>query len=174
MASPNVPLHGRVLILVISLLFALCGCRGVSSPEEKIEAVLQETAEKTCPAVRDPGGLQFFDEAHGFSCAPAAGHGTTVWLTVYGSPQDARAAFEEQHPPGTVQEWHGLPLAVWGEDHPSFPGKRHEYRFWLWQADHYVVKVRAFDDTHYLSAPDPGEVSEALYEIGVEHGLFER
>ncbi|MCX7854972.1 MAG: hypothetical protein N2556_03175 [Anaerolineae bacterium] len=109
---------------------------------------------------------------YGLSCSPAAGHSTAAILQWFSSESDAQGAFEARRAGRPLEEFHEFPLAIWDEDHPSFPGGQKEYRIWLWQAQHWLIEVRAFDDTHFIIAPDPGRVSEAIYQAGVEYGLF--
>jgi hypothetical protein len=41
-----------------------------------------------------------------------------------------------------------------------------------WQADRWIIRVHAFDDTAIEIAPDPLEVSEVVYQVFVEYGLL--
>jgi hypothetical protein len=163
------------LTLMICLLIA-CGGTGTVIPDtptpgEVAEAVLEKVADIVCP---DIPNVRVFatDTGYGFWCAPAAGHSTTATLQWFSNPGDAQAAFETRREGRPVGEFHEFPLLAWDEDHPSFPGGRKEYRVWLWQAQNWLIEVRAFDDTHYTIAPDPGRVSEAIYQVGAEYDLF--
>ena len=140
--------------------------------EDVAMVVLRAAAELTCPHLDGPGELEFDTTGYGFHCATAAGHGTSVALVEYGSEAEARAAFDTGREGDSVKEFHGFPLSVRSEDNPSLPGEREEYRIWHWTADRWLVEIRAFDDTPYLIAPNPEEISEALYQLGIEHGLF--
>jgi hypothetical protein len=87
-------------------------------------------------------------------------------------PVEARAALDTARGDNPLQEFHGFAASVWQEQHPSFPDERNEYRVWAWQAGRWLIEVRAFDDTPYLIAPDPETVSEAIYQVATERGLF--
>jgi hypothetical protein len=71
-----------------------------------------------------------------------------------------------------VTEFHGFPLLMWEEDHPSFPGGRKESQIWLWQAGQWLIEIYTFDDTHFEIAPDPETVADAIYQAGQKHDLF--
>jgi hypothetical protein len=146
-----------------------------TSPLKVPEIVLQEVSHLACPDYPYPDNPDFYrhfsatDTVYIFRCSPAVGHGTSARLQWFSNEDDARAAFEDQRG-STVGKFHGFPLSVWEEDY--FPGGRKEYRILLWQAHQWLIEVRAFDDTHYLIAPAPEGVSEAIYQVGLEHGLF--
>lgn len=129
--------------------------------------MLKETAERVCPST-----LRFSETGYSFNCEAAAGHSAWVKMEPFASEAEARAAVEERCRGDSVEDFHGFLLCKWGEDYPSFPGGREEYEIWLWQGGQWVVEVRAFDDTRFLIAPRPETVSEELYEVGTEHGLF--
>ena len=187
-----------VIVLTSFLLLSVLGCQGEFVQEREFTAipsdaaivepgdtalegqtsedvaivVLRATAELICPHLDAPGELEFATTGYGFHCATAAGHGTNVRLEEFGSEAEAQAAFNAGREENSVEEFHGFPLSVRGEDNPSLPGGREEYRIWHWTAGRWVVEIRAFDDTPYLVAPNPEGVSEVLYQMGIEHGLF--
>lgn len=143
------------------------------TPGEIAEKVLQKVADSICPGI--PQCCQFFAEetVYGLQCSPAAGHYTVATLHWFSNKSDAQAAFEARREGRTVTEFHSFPLLIWDEDHPSFPGGQKEYRIWFWQAQQWLIHVQAFDDTHFIIAPDPGRVSESIYQAGTEYGLFQ-
>ncbi len=171
---------------ILAILAAVFGCsRGTLPsptpgptatlpPGEAAAAALRQAAQRTCPASAASAGLQFSlaGPVYSFYCAPAAGHGTGALLRRFANPAAAQAAFDAARAGRAVQGFHGHPLCAWAEDDPSLPGGREEHQVWLWQAEAWLVEVRAFDDTPYPIAPDPRTVSEALYAAAVAQGLF--
>jgi hypothetical protein len=161
-----------VLLLLISSCFLLSAC---SNPDKDVaKTVLQEVADLVCP-YPDLANFQrrYFsatDTTYEFGCSPVPGHDTSATLGWFNNQNEARAAFEARRKENTVEEFHESPLSEWGEDY--FPGGREEYRVWLWQTKQWLIEVRAFNDTPYDIAPDPKTVSEAIYQVGMKHGLF--
>lgn len=138
------------------------------------EIVLQHTVEIICPSSDEPMVSQFFSMGVVYSifCAPSPGHSTVVRMERFKNQDEAKAAFDTVRGGHPVQDFHGHLLSVWHEDHPSLPGRDDEYHIWLWQADRWMIKVSAFDDTDYLIAPTPPTVSEAIYRFATELNLF--
>ena len=170
-----------LLILMNSLLAACSGgiLTATPSPRDDAEAVLRAVAERACPYPDDPDEIDLYirhftetDSAYMFACSPAMGHDTVAKLSWFGNQDEAYSAFEDRREADADELFHNLPLAVREKDHPSFPGGRKEYQTWLWQAQEWLIEVRAFDDTHFLIAPDPETFSEFIYQVGVERGLF--
>ncbi|MCA9946867.1 MAG: hypothetical protein KC449_25475 [Anaerolineales bacterium] len=144
-------------------------------------AVLQEAAPRICPIpdmYADSPELyhefQNGEDAIRFRCLAAAGHMTDTSLTWFESQTEADIAFENQRGETLVTEFHGLPLLMWELDDTSFPGGNKEHQIWLWQAGQWIIRVHAFDDTHFAIAPSPESVSDVLYEVGQEQGLFDQ
>ena len=180
---------GFVIILIIialsgcccslaSVLESVAGTRfsATPTPTDPMEMVLQQAAVRACP-LSGPGEphipeVAVYETAYRFVCIAATGHETSVRFDRFAHQAEAKAAFDSTRADIPIQYFHGFPLSVWQEQYPSFPGGREEYRVWLWQADRWLVSVRAFDDTHFITAPDPQTVSEAIYQVAVEHGLF--
>jgi hypothetical protein len=142
------------------------------------ETVLREIAETVCPI---PAGLNDNSLYHRFSstdttaqfeCSPAAGHSTVTTMSWFGSLDEADAAFAARREERMVTEFHGFPLLMWEEDHPSFPGGRKESQIWLWQADQWLIEIYTFDDTNFEIAPGPERVADAIYRVGQKHDLF--
>ncbi|MCX7682024.1 MAG: hypothetical protein N2508_08710 [Anaerolineae bacterium] len=162
------------LALIVALLVACGGAvtPATPTPADTAKTVLEKVAEIIC--YDHPKTTSFFerDTTYGFYCSPAAGHFTITSLEWFNTESDARAAFDTHSEGLTVGEFHGAPLLIWSTDHPSFPGGRSEYRTWLWVMQQWLIRVQAFDDTHFTVAPDPGKVSEAIYQVGLEYGLF--
>jgi hypothetical protein len=46
------------------------------------------------------------------------------------------------------------------------------HRYHVWQAERWLVTVHSFDDTHYAIAPVPLDVSNIVYRLALENGLF--
>jgi hypothetical protein len=167
----------RFVSLLTLMSCLLIACNGATipdtpTPRDAAEILLQEVANLVCQSPDFSRRFSTTDTAHRFECSPAEGHSTTATLWWYGNQNEAQAVFEARHEESPVEEFHEFPLSVWDEDFPSFPGGRKEYRVWLWQAHHWLIEVRAFDDTHFLIAPDPETVSEAIYQVGRDQGLF--
>jgi hypothetical protein len=169
------------LLTLMSCLLVACDGAVIPTtpvPREVAETVLQKVAVLVCPDYPDPDNPDFYrdfsatDTTYSFQCRPATGHSTTATLRWFSNQSEALAAFEARREGNTVAEFYGLPLSAWDEDYPSFPGGRKEYRVWLWQTQQWLIEVRAFDDTHYIIAPDPETVSEAIYQVGLDHRLF--
>jgi hypothetical protein len=145
-------------------------------PKDAAETVLRQSAQLVCP-LSGPGEphvpkVAAHDAAYSFVCIAAAGHETSVRIERFANPVEAQAAFNSARKDNPIQNFHGFSLAVWQDQYPSFPDGRNEYRIWAWQADRWLIYVRAFDDTHFLIAPDPQEVSETIYQVAIEHALF--
>jgi hypothetical protein len=148
-------------------------------PIHTAETVLKRVAETVCPPPKDPADrdpyqrqYESFQTKFTFFCSPAAGHGTNASLRWFASTDEAHTEFEIRRKQATVEDFHGYPLAVMEEDYSGFTNDRKEYRICLWQAGQWPVEVRAFDDTPNLIAPAPEEVSEEIYRVGKEMGLF--
>ncbi|MBC7228205.1 MAG: hypothetical protein H5T61_13410 [Thermoflexales bacterium] len=164
------------LLALISWLLLACMAiapRRTPTPEEAAKTVLEKVADTVCPGAPQCCRFSAEETVYELWCTPAAGHFTVATLQWFSSESDAHAAFENRREGRTAVEFHGFPLVVWAEDHPSFLGGQPEYRTWLWQAQQWLVQVGAFDDTHFTIAPDPGSVSEAIYQAGREYGLFQ-
>lgn len=138
--------------------------------------MLHQSAQLVCP-LSGPGEphvpeIYVHGAVYGFVCIPAAGHDTSVRIEQFADQIEAQAAFNSTREDNPIQDSHGFPLCVWQEQHPSFPDGRKEYRIWVWQADRWLIHVRAFDDTHFLIAPDPQKVSEAIYQVAIDLAFF--
>ena len=178
--------------VIIQIVIALSGCccglaSGLESiagvifsatptPSDPVEMVLQQSAARACPS-SGPGEphvpeVAVYDGAYRFVCIAATGHETSVRVTQFTNQLGARAAFDSTRAGNSIQDFHGFPLSAWQEQYPSFPDGREEYRVWLWQADRWLISVRAFDDTHFIFAPDPQTVSEVIYLVATEHALI--
>jgi hypothetical protein len=174
---------------VLCLLLAGCGpadagkgagaTPSAAVPADTAETVLKLAAEKICPPPKNPSDPDPYQREFNslptqfsFFCSPAAGHSTTAVLRWFGTGEEARAAFDVRRKRNAAGDFHGYPFAAWEEDSSDLPGDRLEYRIRIWQAGAWLVDVSAFDDTASLSAPDPDEVSEEIYRVGTEMGLF--
>jgi hypothetical protein len=176
----------KSVLILPAFLFLLAGCSpagGTKQPAtvtiHAAETVLKEAAETVCPLPKDSSQPDPFERSYhstetdsSFTCVPAAGHGVDSTLRLFANAEAAHAAFDAGRKQNAVEDFHGYPLAEFAEDSSDFPGGRPEYRIRLWQAGVWLAEVRAFDDTDYLIAPDPGAVSEAIYQAGVKAGLF--
>jgi hypothetical protein len=111
------------------------------------------------------------ESAPSFTCYPTTGHSITVALRRFADPARAEAEFQAAPELGPVAELDGFPVSDWQEHHPSFPGERYEVRVRLLQAGPWLISIRSFDDTHFMIAPDPREVSLAILQVLREQGL---
>lgn len=145
-----------------------------SVPTDVEEIVLLQAAQQVChlPGETNVPEIYTTDAVYSFVCAPAAGHSTSAGMERFSSQVEAQAAFNSMREDNPVKDFHGFPVSVWNEQHPSFPDGRSEYRIWVWLADRWLINVRAFDDTYHINAPDPEIVSEAIYQAATEYDLF--
>ncbi len=144
----------------------------ISTPSDVAKIVLEKVAKSICYGHPETSSFFETDTTYSFYCSPAGGHFTVASLQWFNNESEARAAFDDRRKGNTVLDFYGFPRSTWSEDHPSFPGGRNEYRIQLWQAHQWLIRVVAFDDTHFIIAPDPGIVSESIYQVGLEHNLF--
>jgi hypothetical protein len=107
------------------------------------------------------------DVTYIIGCAPAAGHSTSIRVEQFATVRDGQTSFDTIRGEKAVEDFHGCPISRWEEAY--YGGKE---QIWLWQADEWLITITAVDDTPYPIAPDPREVSEELYRIGVAEGLF--
>lgn len=105
-------------------------------------------------------------------CSTAAGHTTFVSIKQFATPTEAHAAFNLERGDTPDTGFRGCPASSWDDAHwkEKWPYGQSSIR--LWQADEWLIKVSAFDDTSYSLAPDPYHVSENIYQVGVAQGLF--
>jgi hypothetical protein len=179
----------RKTIPILSILFLLLtGCTAAGPggtpptavPVAAARDVLKQASLAVCPPPEDPSDPDVYqrryyssDTDFSFACDPAAGHSTGASMRWYASADDARGEFDARRKQSPVEDFHGYPVALMDADDPSFPGGRKEHRIRLWQAGEWLIEVKAFDDTPYLIAPAPEAVSEEIYKVGVECGLWE-
>ena len=142
------------------------------------DRLLQQIAERICPYPSRADAIDPYERyfrtgerIHIFTCYPAAGHSITVTVRRFGDAAEAQAEFESAPAPGPASEPHGIPTSDWLEQHPSFPGGRFEYRVRLLRTGPFLIEIRSFDDTHFLIAPEPREVSDAVLQMVREHEL---
>ena len=167
------------LLLWVCWGVAACGPAKEPEPLEWGTAVLHQIAPRVCP-VPDmyADQAQFYHKFRSeadytlFECTTATGHMTYTTLTWYDSQTEADAAFELQRGDSQVAEFHGFPLLMWAADDPSFPGGPKENQSWVWQAGQWLIHIRSFNDTNLISSPHPESVSDILYEVGQQRGLF--
>jgi hypothetical protein len=173
-----------IFFVAIGLWIAGCSSRAATKQTANAsipaaEAVLKQVSESVCPLPKDPGQADPFMRSYhsaaaeaSFSCAPAAGHSVDATLRLFASADGARGEFEAERKEHGAVDFHGYPMVDYEEDSSDLPGGRNEYRIRFWQAGVWLIEVRAFDDTAYLMAPDPADVSEAIYQAGVKAGMF--
>jgi hypothetical protein len=139
--------------------------------------LLREIAARLCPSPDDGRVIDYYTTEGGdysFVCYPATGHSVTVSLQRFADAASAEAGFRATPGLGVVEEIEGFPVSDWEEQHPSFPGGRAEYRVRLLQVGQWLVRIRSFDDTHFLIAPEPREASVTVLQVFRESGLLPR
>lgn len=137
--------------------------------------VLQQAAQRVCCGNSLPCNQQFYarETRYSFGCWAAAGHSVSVEIERLRDEAEARAAFEKARGNNPVERFHGYAAAVWQYDeNPTNPGFPMRHRKHAWQADRWLIIASSFDDTHYAIAPEPKEVSEAVYQAAVARCLF--
>jgi hypothetical protein len=121
------------------------------------------------PGVSSKDGVHIYH----YGCTAATGHGTAIRIQRYANQADAQTAFETKRESRSIQPFHGYSACEWkfdeNADNPQFPMR---HRFHVWLADRWLVVVEAFDDTHFAIAPEPVDVSEAVYRAARTGGLF--
>lgn len=137
---------------------------------QALGAVLEQTCHPFGPAAES--GMSGGVDSYTLFCAPSTGHDTVARLQRFSDPEEATTALNALAVEGELTSFHELPAAAWGRDYPGLDADRLEYRDFAWVAGRWLVHVEAFDDTHYLVAPAPEEVSEAIYSLIFETGLF--
>ncbi len=171
----------RILSLVIlSLCFAACAPAAptptaavATTPiAEKETAVLEQTAQSVCTiAPGSPFGppqVSVKGQVYQLSCVFAAGHSTDASIERLASAKDAQKAFAlfVQDRAGTA--FHDYAAARWDERGAQV------HRYFVWQAERWVIKVHSFDDTASASAPDPAKVAETIYQSAKQVGLLSK
>jgi hypothetical protein len=141
--------------------------------------ILQQTTEELncAPHVRVFGrpGVSIEGDVHTYyrGCTAAAGHGTAIRIQRYPRATDAKAAFKAKCEDQSLQPFHGFQACEWQfDERPENPQMPLRHRYQAWVADRWLVIVEAFDDTHFVIAPEPEEVSEAVYQAAQAAGLF--
>ena len=120
-------------------------------------------------------GISIEGDIHTYyrGCTLAAGHGTAIRIQRYPLATDAKAAFKAKCDDQSLQSFHGFQACEWQfDERPENPQMPLRHRYQVWVADRWLVIVEAFDDTHFAIAPDPEEVSEAVYRAAQAAGLF--
>ena len=137
--------------------------------------VLQQVAQRVCCGYSLPCNQQFYarETHYSFGCWAAAGHSASVEIQRLRDEAEAHAAFETARGNNPVERFHGNPAATWQYDqNPDNPGFPMRHRQHAWQVDRWLIIVSAFDDTHYVLAPEPAEVSEIVFQEAVARCLF--
>jgi hypothetical protein len=103
----------------------------------------------------------------------AAGHNIGVRIQRFLSQAEAQIAFDAVRQGKPIQEFHGYPAYEWQYDErPDESMLPMRHRSHGWQADRWLIVVKAFDDTHFVIAPAPLAVSEAVYQAARAYSLF--
>jgi hypothetical protein len=169
-----------ILWAVAACMFPATLAGPTTSPPPHVveEELLDQIAEQFCPHADEPGRIDTYERyvtsSHPTSeliCYPATGHSLAVTIQRSAGSAEALAELESVAPEGPVHEIEGFPSSGWQEDHPSFPGGREEVRVRLLQAGPWLIRIESFDDTHFLIAPDPRQVSVAVVRAVKERGL---
>ena len=136
--------------------------------------VLQEAIRATqCSAIPNPGHVSVEGSTYRFDCMVAAGHNVEVRIQRFLSQAEAQIAFDSVRQGKPIQEFHGYPAYEWQYDErPDDSMLPMRHRSHGWQADRWLIVVKAFDDTHFAIAPAPLAVSEAVYQAARAYSLF--
>lgn len=144
------------------------------TPSSRLDEVmlLNAITERVCPYPKDPEQIDFYRRhlyttppIYRLDCSPAEGHVVTIVVRRFAEPSAALAEFDAERPSGPVDGSDGFLAIDWQEQDPSFPGGREEVRRRYMQVGVWVVSIRSFDDTHFLIAPDPRDLSRTIFEV---------
>jgi len=131
-----------------------------------VEAVLQGVIEDEC-SINGPGPTfetaDATEDGYRLFCLPSPGHQTEAELVRYADGAAASAAFATASAAGETRAFHDLPAVYWErpffEDTPPGGGA---HRYLVWQLGCWVITVHSADDTHFLVAPQPIALSDAI------------
>lgn len=174
-------------ICISSLTACVVGAVWQKTPTPDIETlVLTQVSERISMCPPDFGSNSLFvsaDESPArfrLACGVGWGHVSDVRIWCYDNPPAAQVAFADIYGDLPVQDFHGYLAIAWrcltnsdANCRPSSDvaqGMLH--RNHCWQADRWLICAHAFDDTSHEDAVDPLEISEAVYQASVEHGLL--
>jgi len=107
-------------------------------------------------------------------CESAIGHYGYVSLTGFSDALQARAAFAPQTANETEEQFLGSVLRIDSRPNPCCPGLDGLIQNWRWLKGCWIVSGYAFDDTHFLLAPQPRASIEAIASAAAEFDLFAR
>jgi hypothetical protein len=118
-----------------------------------------------------PADISIEETRYSLNCVVAAGHSITARIERFPSAVEAQFAFDAARA--------GLPLHYF-RCHPSYSRTYDQpvgdlpmrHRIHSWNADLWVTTIDAFDDTGYLIAPAPLDVSLLVHQAATEHGLL--
>jgi hypothetical protein len=176
-----------VASICLSLLTAcVVGAAWQKTPIPDLETlVLTQVSQQISMCPPDFGSNSLFafaDESPArfrLACGVGWGHVSDVQIWRYDNSPAAQTAFAEIYGDLPVQDYHGYPAIAWrclgsdincGLSSEVTHGMLH--RNHCWQADRWLICAHAFDDTSHQDAVDPLEISEAVYQASVEHGLL--
>lgn len=106
----------------------------------------------------------------GFDCNHLSGHGGSAGFSHFDSLQEAADAFALVDQPRT--EFHGLPASFWTGPFPVSGVEGGSSHHGAFLSGCWLATASAYDDTHYLLAPQPSETLERIYQRAAEIGLF--
>lgn len=146
----------------------------LSAQDLRIRDVI-EFASDSCPPPDNVGPFLTIECSSGrcsFACQFLSGHGGVATLQRFASSGEASAAFDAYARDNVRTELHGLAASFWEGEFPisGVPGgSSHRGVF---RSDCWLASAYAYDDTHFLLAPQPGESLELVYERATASGLF--
>lgn len=152
-----------------AILLASCG--GAAPPEGAELEVLQRAGE----AVHCPGEAVANGARYRFTCVQATSHSLDAVIERFAGEAEARAAFDAARAGRALECFQGRAAYSWQYDEqPDIPAFPMRHRGHAWQAWRWLVTVQTFDDTHFEIAPEPEQVSQAIYEAAVAAGFFSK
>lgn len=122
--------------------------------------VLQQAAQ----AVGCPPDVIVIDTTYSFYCTVSIGHTTDAEIMRYNSAAEAEVAFDAARGSNPLKCFHGYPAYTWEYDQNPGHWLPMKHRGHAWQAVRWVITAHSFDDTHFIIAPAPATVSEAIYQ----------
>jgi len=106
-----------------------------------------------------------------FDCSWYSGHAGTASLTRYDSAAAAATVFADiDHPRSDFLGW---PASFWTAPFPYPRPEGGSSHHGIFHAGCWLVRADAYDDTHFLIAPQPEQTLQRLHEKALELGLFD-
>lgn len=108
------------------------------------------------------------------NCRFPIGHEGYVSLIGFSSVAEASEAFGAPTADEVEEDFLGSVLRIDSRPNPCCPSLDGLIQNWRWLRGCWIVSGYAFDDTHFLLAPQPRSSIEAIVEVAEGFGLFSR